>query len=887
MAVTFLTDKDKNSIDKDINLLRDNFDSISISKIPIEVVMALKGGNSSKVTATKFISNDDKTIGINTIYEVADNSYILCGAQLGTYSEVASKHPRVYVMLYPKHDMDVCVTFSNAPNAWDSVDGYVKAYADTVLHLKANEPSSVVFDYTNSDVQEFYADSTHSKGVAVIVSLAGRITSNPHGEYELDWYITDEFVTNFTAERIGHAEIANYAAIANIANTAVLAENASIAEKAHTAVVAENALQGTKITSWHVFRSALRLQESGFGGLRIKFSPGEITDSVCIFTTQSLGKVADLRDKKFLIKCVRRSLDNSTDIAWRWRLSHSNSYYQEWGQDKGVISHLGGLATYCNNGSYFTIDYDACGYTDTDDVYLRINNGDVYESQAPYSMDVDLLVYVVPADYAERSGMVIATKLDGFEPTEYLRKDETGTASVATAGVADNAKNAISGDATAFHKFSGGATIQPSEKLISGYRIGYAVGENSALVSIFSTKSIGKVAELRDKKFLIKCINRNQDTATDISGKWAFAHSNSYSQEWGQDRGTFTDLSVLSAKGVSILSIDYDACGYADTDDVYLRINNKGSYTEQTPFSLDVEFVVYVVPANYSRDAGIVVATKLDGFDPDEYLRKDEAGVATEKYITCWGDSLTAQGGWTSTLQSLSGLPVYNGGTGGENVRTIAARQGADVMMLNGIAIPADTTPVTLATYAQGIPTEFGYKATPLLQGGAHVNPVMLGDIEGTLRWTGSSYNDTTGVWTFTRSKAGEAVTLKRPTAMRTNFDRVRNAPYLMVIYIGQNGGYTDLDDLARMHRLMIEHSHAKNVVVLGFSSGSAAQRSEYEARMRKEFGRYFISLREYLSHPIYAEDGSTIVSCYGLDDAGLTATDADLAAITTGTVPP
>lgn len=34
---------------------------------------------------------------------------------------------------------------------------------------------------------------------------------------------------------------------------------------------------------------------------------------------------------------------------------------------------------------------------------------------------------------------------------------------------------------------------------------------------------------------------------------------------------------------------------------------------------------------------------------------------------------------------------------------------------------------------------------------------------------------------------------------------------------------------------------------------------------MKQEFGRYFISLREYLSTPIY-ENGE-IVSCYGIED--------------------
>ncbi|OKZ62818.1 MAG: hypothetical protein BHV88_22015 [Clostridiales bacterium 41_12_two_minus] len=64
----------------------------------------------------------------------------------------------------------------------------------------------------------------------------------------------------------------------------------------------------------------------------------------------------------------------------------------------------------------------------------------------------------------------------------------------------------------------------------------------------------------------------------------------------------------------------------------------------------------------------------------------------------------------------------------------------------------------------------------------------------------------------------------------------------------------------------MIEHANAKHVIVLGLSSGTKTQRAEYEARMKKEFGRYFISLREYLSTPVYDFSGN-VISCYGMVD--------------------
>lgn len=240
--------------------------------------------------------------------------------------------------------------------------------------------------------------------------------------------------------------------------------------------------------------------------------------------------------------------------------------------------------------------------------------------------------------------------------------------------------------------------------------------------------------------------------------------------------------------------------------------------------------------------------------------------------IVCWGDSLTAQGGWTGILQTRSGLTVYNAGTGGERVQTIMSRQGGDIMLVNNITIPAAVEPVTVATKTDGgFDTALGGKSTPLLQGGTlHVNPVMLGDLPGTLTYTGANATDPTGTWTFTRTTAGEAVVIDRPTAIRTNYDiNHNNKEAIMIIFMGTNDGfYNDPAEIVNDHKLMIDHFRGKEYVILGASTGSASTMANYEAAMKEAFGRRFISLREYLAHPIY-ENGE-IVSCYGLADQGL-----------------
>lgn len=285
----------------------------------------------------------------------------------------------------------------------------------------------------------------------------------------------------------------------------------------------------------------------------------------------------------------------------------------------------------------------------------------------------------------------------------------------------------------------------------------------------------------------------------------------------------------------------------------------------------------FKVTKGNNRLSADVVANKLS---KDLYSELDERYITADssgRYITCWGDSLTAGGGWTDYISKTLRVPVLNGGTGGEHSGTIMARQGGDVMTINNITIPAETDPVTIARKREdtGIPTAFGKKVAPLLQGGMHhVNPCYIGDIEGTLKWTGSSYSDPDGTWTFTRTKPGEIVQIKRPTAIRTNFDINKNNPRLMIIFIGQNGGWdSDLSVLVRQHRCMIDHSKCSDYLILGLSSGTASERKLYEQTMEKEFGRRFLSLRKYLS-------------AYGLEDAGLVPDEQDRREMSEGRVP-
>lgn len=248
---------------------------------------------------------------------------------------------------------------------------------------------------------------------------------------------------------------------------------------------------------------------------------------------------------------------------------------------------------------------------------------------------------------------------------------------------------------------------------------------------------------------------------------------------------------------------------------------------------------------------------------------------ATAHRMVCWGDSLT--GGWPTMLQDLvgEGWTVFNAGVGGETVTSIAARQGAQVMLVNDITIPATTTPVLIASGNDGIPTSSGYGAHPMLQGGATtINPCTIAGISGNLTAT---FDDgfTNRQYFFTRLEAGDAVSITRPTPIITYAsENLRGGT--AVLYVGCNaGGYDTPEELVHLIRQMIEYGHYDQYVVLAYTKwrGTQEMYAPFDKAFSLAFGRHFLNHRAYLTE-------------YGLDDAGLSETAQDTLDIAAGTVP-
>lgn len=252
-----------------------------------------------------------------------------------------------------------------------------------------------------------------------------------------------------------------------------------------------------------------------------------------------------------------------------------------------------------------------------------------------------------------------------------------------------------------------------------------------------------------------------------------------------------------------------------------------------------------------------------------------ESKSMIEKYaydnttIDFWGDSL--QGGESDNIATYvlnalgSDFNCNHLGYGGDTVPTIAGRQGGVPWVTNGtFTIPADLTAVEIpmkSLYGNVINAQFTFNRG--------VNPVVINGVNGVL--SSPDVLDRSK-FTFTRSVVGSAITIDRPTIVETNAMH-NNRNNVMVMCIGTNGGFTDLDQLILYIKNMIEFNINKNYIICGIYTATSIT-DNYDARMLKEFGIHFISTRDYLVN-------------YAMSDLGLTPTDTDLQYLSLGKVPP
>ena len=243
--------------------------------------------------------------------------------------------------------------------------------------------------------------------------------------------------------------------------------------------------------------------------------------------------------------------------------------------------------------------------------------------------------------------------------------------------------------------------------------------------------------------------------------------------------------------------------------------------------------------------------------------------------IVCWGDSLTQGAGsagnpYPKMLKDLLGdrFIVINAGVGGEVTNTIAARQGSLPMRLTtAVTLPSDTsrTPLNISTVNGDV--------RPLLQGGENtINPCYLDGEKCVM-----TYDD--GKYYIQRAEPSEkARTIPMSTAIVTNYAKMYKKPDILILWVGTNGTFQNVDEYIKQIDRMIRFSSAQKYLIIGMHGApsrymTSTELKPYEDAMEEHYGLNFLNWRLYASsNAIY--------------DAGITPNSESLSDMKNGYVP-
>ena len=302
---------------------------------------------------------------------------------------------------------------------------------------------------------------------------------------------------------------------------------------------------------------------------------------------------------------------------------------------------------------------------------------------------------------------------------------------------------------------------------------------------------------------------------------------------FGGDASAYRRI-IASYPSVEVLGLD-------KTHEVYLIVNP----TEIT----DAEITIVTDRHEFSRKAKGAFTAKqgdLTFMDPMDVATTFTAEDLDVKTLVVWGDSYTNRGydtthtdrcNYAYHLQQMlgSGWKVYNGGCSGDVTNTIAARQGGIGMHIGAtdFTIPADCTPVDVGGVYSN--RNYYYQENTFKQIARYglINPceIVVEDasgneiarIEGNITHKGTTTNRTDDFASevkFTRTTPGEAITVPAKSKLVTFAAKNLRNPDLMVVYMGQNGGFNTLEILYSQCRDMIDYAFPEgeeNYIILGF----------------------------------------------------------------------
>lgn len=222
--------------------------------------------------------------------------------------------------------------------------------------------------------------------------------------------------------------------------------------------------------------------------------------------------------------------------------------------------------------------------------------------------------------------------------------------------------------------------------------------------------------------------------------------------------------------------------------------------------------------------------------------------------VVCWGDSLTCGlgGGGMSYPAALAGIyaasgrnvDVVNLGACGDNSISIAAKSGGIPCLLRSdVVIPGDCIPVPVS-----LCTPDGRQIDMSRFDDIGVNGCVLAGVPGVLTNVVRGTEGAMAQYTFTRAVAGAPVVAAAGTPLAT-WASMNYKNYASVIFIGNNGGFTDYNDLIAQQNAIAASRSGKKYIVVGITLNNAVPDfATYDAVMAQTYGSRYLNFRQYVA---------------------------------------
>lgn len=522
---------------------------------------------------------------------------------------------------------------------------------------------------------------------------------------------------------------------------------------------------------------------------------------------------------------------------------------------------------------------------------------------------------VEPGPYPNCGGIVIPEncfaiiKRDAAGAFSFTKTDIELGAYAKTTGLYNHDNRLLDGNKTLLNKFANAIDYDYPSNIFNQYS---STGSKSVVLedntndSPFDLKILPKIIkyqwvdDVEEKKFeflrsLILGANGLTFSFWMKQSELTTNGCNSFSFYDGVDWRLLTIPTVIgdfSAYGVSKLKLNHI---YGDWINLV--------YTADETLSVAGFMLRFNVTLNYSTGffhiANVFGHNDIIDVDPfsvrSKYKDLSLSGLLYDKNApldaATWGDSVTAgtDGDETFSYQYYlrpliaKKYNIINCGVGGENVPTIAARQGGlPAYTQYGIVLPAEQTPVIIGNDADsGLRSSYDYSiVSPLKQWGweedghAKINPCYIDGQKCIMKYSGGNY-------TLERYAPVSAEIAARGitsgSILITNACKTVKYADLNIIFVGINGGWSTPQDLADKVQKMINFCDSEKYIVMTQyvdGTGNSTQMLAVENEFYKRFAANAIFLRKYFVE-------------HGLYDAGLTNTAEDIAAVAAGLTPP